>query len=47
MTDFEKLMELLQVPQDKWEELFVELVQGNLTLSMFFNWDGSIEWGTL
>lgn len=47
MTDFEKLMELLQVPQDKREELFEELVRGNLTLSMLFNWDGSIEWGTL
>lgn len=47
MTDFEKLMELLQVPQDKREELFVELVRRNLTLSILFKWDGSIEWGTL
>lgn len=47
MTDFEKLMELLQVPQDKREELFEELVRRNLTLSILFKWDGSIEWGTL
>lgn len=47
MTDFEKLMELLQVPRDKWEFFFTELVQQNLTLALSFNWDGTIEWDTL
>lgn len=47
MTDFEKLMELLQVPQDKRKDLFEELARENLTLVLSFNWDGTIEWGTL
>lgn len=47
MTDFEKLMELLQVPQDKRKDLFEELVQQNLTLALSFNRNGTIEWGTL
>lgn len=47
MTDFEKLMDLLKVPVDCREELFVNLVNQNLTLYLDFHFDGSIDWGTL
>lgn len=47
MTDFEKLMLLLNIPKEKWNFLFNELCCGNLTLILDFNKNGSISWGTL
>jgi len=47
MTDFEKLMILLKVPQDKWESLFNDFYNHNLSLVIDFNKNGSISWGTL
>lgn len=42
MTDFEKLMNLLKIPKEKREELFVQLIKGDKTLYLEFHWDGSI-----
>lgn len=47
MTDFEKLMILLKVPKEKWEDLFCELCSNNSTLALEFDWDGKIFWGIL
>lgn len=47
MTDFEKLMVLLNIPKEKWNILFDELYYGNLTLVLDFNKNGSISWGTI
>ena len=48
MTDFEKLMLLLNVPKEKWNSLFDELYSKNLTLVLDFDKNGSIScWGTL
>lgn len=47
MTDFEKLMDLLKVPEEKREELFADLVKNNSSLVLDFQQDGSISWGTL
>lgn len=47
MTDFEKLMLLLNVPKEEWNFLFDELYYGNLTLVLDFNKNGSISWGTI
>lgn len=47
MTDFEKLMDLLKVPEEKREELFIDLVKNNSSLVLDFQRDGSISWGTL
>ena len=47
MTDFEKLMLLLNVPKEEWNSLFNELCYNNLTLVLDFNKNGSISWSTL
>ena len=47
MTDFEKLMNLLKIPEEKREELFIQLIKGDKTLCLDFYRDGSINWGTL
>ena len=47
MNDFEKLMVLLKVPQDKWESLFDDFCNHNLSLIIDFDKNGSISWGTL
>lgn len=46
MTDFEKLMILLEVPKEKWEDLFYDLCN-NSSLVLEIDWDGKISWGTL
>ncbi len=47
MTDFEKLMDLLEIPNEQRGEFFVDLVNNNVELVLQFNRDGSINWGTL
>jgi len=47
MNDFEKLMVLLKVPQDRWESLFNDFCNHNLSLIIDFDKNGSISWGTL
>lgn len=47
MTDFEKLMLLLNVPKEEWNSLFDELCYGDLTLILDFDKNGSISWSTL
>lgn len=47
MNDFEKLMVLLKVPQDKWKSLFDDFCNHNLSLIIDFDKNGSISWGTL
>ena len=47
MTDFEKLMILLNVPKEKWDSLFDEVCYGDLVLVLDFNENGSISWSTL
>lgn len=47
MNDFEKLMILLKVPQDKWKPLFDDFCNHNLSLIIDFDKNGLISWGTL
>lgn len=47
MTDFEKLMDLLKVPQEDREKFLQQLVLKNVELVLDFHEDGSINWGTL
>lgn len=47
MTDWEKLADLLGIVEEDRELLFNDLVNRNTDLVLFFNEDGSIDWGTL
>lgn len=47
MTDWEKLADLLGIVEEDREPLFNDLVNRNTDLVLFFNEDGSIDWGTI
>lgn len=46
MTDWEKLADLLDIAEERRESLFNDLVNRNTSLVLFFNENGSIDWGT-
>lgn len=41
IVDYERLMTVLQIPQEKWEKLFVDLVNNKVKIDFKFNWDGT------
>ena len=46
-TDFDKLMDILEIEEESRESIFDGVINGDFELVLFYESDGSISWGIL